>query len=927
MSSSRVNVPTNPKQRDRDVENKLRLYGIFEAFSNGKLPTNKQIDVALTSFLNHNKLKNPNNQLSSEGKKILQDFRTVVEEAKRLILLKNHDQALQEFIWHTTQLGQNGVSSAGTPNAPVSKDQANSDAQKSLEGIKTLGQLIITNGQFRKLLSDATLLLRDIAGDAASKAAGKVNPSQDELRQIDDPAPDHEWHDAPNFSRDNLKNQMREKMDRNKPISRDELRDVAGNATQAADPNNSRDPREAAQRAANAPNGASGVNGVEGLKTGINDLTNRMDANIPEDKKDKAREYRERTQNYLKSKMPEERRDQTIWRLKKMIIEIQGHRDYNEAVDTLINLAETYTGHGQNLANQSTSQVKNAHGDNHLKSAESSLKVLIERFANNTSADDLIDAINDIYTDADRDPELKEWFRNMNQFIRRCLQQQGYIMEPASTHEYNRLYDHGNFLLRNRYRDHTDRLVNEFQFMGEQFAADPDNKRFADAMDRLFKELGNDENGKPTFKKHLIKDITSVILPDIFESVRYVPIPRIEYSDRQFDAVVENLIIESDNLMPNMFEIENDAHFRFGRKTATSKKSQKVMVSASGIQCDLRDISYYVRRKQGFPSVTDLGIMDVFLGGEGFGFKLALSTADKTSRNRFFKVDACKVNVSHLNIKLKKSKHKMLFGLFKPLLLKVLKPVVVKALEQQIRSTFNDFDAFCYRIYQEEQRIENELKNNPNPENAQNIYNRYYQAFQKELGIRKEQAKAKTADKHANMAVTAEDSMFKDIKLPGGISTKATEFKQQARQGEKWQSDVFSIGSAAPTNRLPSPAQVTRKSPHAHRRRVKDRDTSSIGAHSRDSGYIPDGAPMYAGNTTYTHGNPVDNNTVYRDGGVYNKAANPVLLNAGGNGNGNGNAKYDRYTTVPIGTATGANAAPLGNTAHAMPNQNAYGIV
>ena len=47
--SSEVNTPVNPQVRDRDIENKLRLYGIYNAFANGKVPSNKQIDVALSS--------------------------------------------------------------------------------------------------------------------------------------------------------------------------------------------------------------------------------------------------------------------------------------------------------------------------------------------------------------------------------------------------------------------------------------------------------------------------------------------------------------------------------------------------------------------------------------------------------------------------------------------------------------------------------------------------------------------------------------------------------------------------------------------------------------------------------------------------------------------------------------------------------------
>jgi len=707
-----------------------------------------------------------------------------------------------------------------------------------------------------------------------------MNPSQDELDNIDAPAADHEWHDAPNFSRDNLKQQFREKVDRNKPVDRNDLRDVAGNMTQAADPNGSRDPRQTAQVAAQDQREGTntGVDVATGLRQGINDLQRRVDENTSEDQKQRGREYRDRTKNYFQEKMPKDRREQTIWRLKKMVVEIQSHQDYTEAINTLLHLAETYTGHGKNTTSQSVGGVKTARQDTNLHKAEHYLKVLVERFANNTSTDDLMGAINDIYRDADNDPELKNWFRSVNRYIRRCLQEEGYIMQPNSTREYNQLYEQGNYLLRNRYRDHTDRIVDEFRFMCDQFAVDSDNNRFAQALQKLFNDLGNDENGKPTFKKHLIKDVTQVVLPDIFESVRYVPMPRIEYSDRSLDAVVENLVLESDNLMPNVLEIGYDSHFRFGRKTEHSKRKQTVMVSASQIQCDLRDISYYVKRKQGFPSITDTGVCDVFLGGQGFSFKLQLSTANKHDRARFFKVDDAKVTVSHLNIKLKQSKHKALFSLLKPLLLKVLKPVIIKVLEKQIRQTFSDFDAFCYRVHQEEQKVEAELKANPDPENVHNIYARYYQAFQKEIIARKKKAEAKVADKHAKMAVTTEDSMFKDIKLPGGISTRASEYKNQARGGDRWQNDIFSIGSASLTTGIPKPPQATRKSPHAHRRTVK-------GTSSRDSGY--DGV---TGNGAGPFGN------THHTTGAYGSGVPPVTLNNPVHTNKAANETYDRHT-------------------------------
>lgn len=439
------------------------------------------------------------------------------------------------------------------------------------------------------------------------------------------------------------------------------------------------------------------------------------------------------------------------------------------------------------------------------------LKTLLERFANSTSADDLIDAVNAIYNDADKDPELKGWFRQINSYVRKCLNEQGFVMQDAATHEWNQLSDKGHFLLRDRYRDHTNRIIDEVKFIADQFDKDPQNKHFAESVNKLFLELGNDENGKPVFKKHLVKDLSQVIIPGIFESVRYVPVPRIEYTDPMIDAIVENLVIESDNLMPNSFEFSSDNYFRWGRKTVTNKNKNKVMVSVSGVQMDLKDVSYYVNRKQGFPKLKDTGVMDIHMGGTGFSFKIAMETADKSDGQHFFKINTVTVDIKSLNIKLKQSKHKTLFNIFKPLLFAIIRPAVGKVLEKLIRDQVHELDSKAYAIYTEAERAKNAAKNNP--EQAPNIYNRYVTAAQKKFTEGKQKAEEATAGKKANVAMTQHDSIFPDIKLPGGISTKATEYKNLAAKGDKWESPIFGIGSASETSPFPKVTPVSRK-PH-----------------------------------------------------------------------------------------------------------------
>lgn len=392
------------------------------------------------------------------------------------------------------------------------------------------------------------------------------------------------------------------------------------------------------------------------------------------------------------------------------------------------------------------------------------------------------------------------------------MQEEGYILDDASNEEWNRLYDHGNYLLRHKYRSHTDRIVDEIKFLADQFDQDPLNKSFAMSLNKLFTDLGNDENGKPVFKPHLVKDLTEVILPAMFESVAYIPVPRIEYSDHQVDAVIENLVLESDNFMPNMLEIASENYMRFGRKSVANKSKHSIDVKVAGIQMDLRDVSYYVKRKEGFPTLSDTGVANILLAGDGFTFRMKMSSADEKDVQKFFKIDKVDVDVKNLQIRLAKSNHKLLFNLFKPLMLKVLRPGLQKALGKAIKDQVNKLDGILWQVKQEADRALEAAREDP--EHIPNVYSRYVNAVQKQILLGKQKAEAVASDKKVNYAITKEESIFPHIHLPGGISSKATEYKELARKGDKWESPVFSIGTASKSNDIPSAPTITNK-PHA----------------------------------------------------------------------------------------------------------------
>lgn len=103
----------------------------------------------MNSVLQKHWLTHPSKRLSREGQELVGDLRDVIEKAKTLLLVKNEGNLLQDFIWQCQHIdgGSAGAPGSGT----VSTGEAKRDAEKTKDSLKDLGQLIISNGQFRKL--------------------------------------------------------------------------------------------------------------------------------------------------------------------------------------------------------------------------------------------------------------------------------------------------------------------------------------------------------------------------------------------------------------------------------------------------------------------------------------------------------------------------------------------------------------------------------------------------------------------------------------------------------------------------------------------------------------------------------------------------------------------------------------------------------
>lgn len=698
----------------------MRFYGVIQAFRAGKYPSNAQIDETLTYAINHSPLDET--KLSSDGKQLIQDFRDIIETSRLMVKKKNADELMQNFLFHTRHIDsethvQKLKDASGV--AP-SKEEAKNDGQAAAQHLRTLAKLIYTSSETRKLLKDISILARDVVADAAVKVAENTRPSEEALAQIDEAAPSEEWvgpdghkrtgrDKAPPTGLGEKADHLKDRAQNHISTAQSELgeasasahyhaKDAASHAQSTAAGHEHASDRHQAEatvkeaQSVGSDKAEAATGAATEQKNRLKEAYGNLIGKVPSEHKEKAHQIKHDSKNFLHEKFPRERRERFIYRLKKVTVEQQRHRDYQEAIEFFLSLAESYQGHAQGLSSSAASKGGEVLNDPAFKQAQKELRTLLERFANGASMKPIFQAIDQIYLDAHNDPELKEWFRTLNKYIRRVLQEPGYILKDACDQSGREINESGKKFWTSKYFDHRQKLFREIEKFFTSYADDPLNIRLGQNWKNFTKDLFLNAEGNLTLKAHLWEDITSVILPDFLKHIGYIPIPRIEYTDSQLDLVIENLTLEGQNLLPNTVELEMRNYFKLSayEKIANANK-HSFWISFSQVQADLRDVAFYVHKKTGFPKIRDSGLADVVISGNGVSGKVHVESSE--AKHRVFNVKEVKVKVDKLAFGIRDSKHNFLYSTLRPLAQSLVKKQIAKAIEDGIRSGLAQLDA------------------------------------------------------------------------------------------------------------------------------------------------------------------------------------------------------------------------------------------
>jgi len=844
-SKQGVTVAASGKELEADVQRKMKVWGVIEAFRDGRMPDNKQIDAALEYAQTHSPVDI--NKLSPEGKVIIDDSRDILETLRAIVYEKNSDELFQNALWTAVKTDVSHAKQSGV--VPVSKEDAKSDADTAAKHLRVLLTLFVTNAEVRKLAKDLGFVCRDIFATTASRAADKARPSQEQLDQVDREAPSKQWvgpdgktlgpndtpeiqmkgpdgsqvrynpKDAPGNAQvrdtdgnthsagglynkaQEKKEEARQQKEENKGEAKEQLKSHAQDVASNRNPNASASEQAQQMRGAaeskrdeasnRASNDSRTPNSTGEAKDQARDKANQLKEKIPEEHRQRIADTIDTQKQIVQDAFPEERREQFIYRLKKVVVELQEHKDYREAMTWLLDTFDNYKGHAEHVASKGTDAAGTVANHGGVQDATLRFRTLIERFANGQSLDGVYSALDDMYSDSKNDQELRQWWSHANDYIHRILLEPGFILEDDSDKEGRELQESGKRFFTDKYKGHQEHLFDEVQRFATAFAEDPLNQRLGDDVKRLTKDLLFNDEGNLSFKPQLWNDIRRYFLPEIISRVGYVPIPRAEYEDDKIAVVIENLILSGPNLFPNVIELESFNKVKFSPYENINKTldthHHRFRLGLSQIQCDIRDVAFAFKRTSGWPKISDHGLADVIISGKGISVDAEIESVEHR-RGDVFKVNHVKVDIDNMTWKIRDSKHDLMYKFLKSTCTAIIKKAIQAAVSVALRNALEEANSQLAQV--RNTAAEARRSNETNQKEAiQQLF-----AKKKQDAERKREA----AKEHTGTfrIVTDRDSKLNsDLTHDSKKSIAERLFKTEdlAHSGNEWRSPAFSL--------------------------------------------------------------------------------------------------------------------------------------
>ncbi|KZV88036.1 hypothetical protein EXIGLDRAFT_839540 [Exidia glandulosa HHB12029] len=635
--------------------------GLMAASSAGKLPSTKQAND-MAEWL----LKSPliqieqsaagsGGKLSEQGEAVARDVREIVQAYQAAAVQKNGDDILQDALFELTR------AQTDTPN----KDPAMQDGRELVGAAKLMLEVLL--GGSGELGGEMASFTRLTTADVAEAIEGQAGAAKDKLRQTED----------------EVQAGKRDALGRTQD-------DAHGEA----------DARQTFERRMDT------IKNVGGQTIGTG-----------QDVKGRSQDIKD---NLV------ERLDNATFRIAERA---QNDPDYRRSVDTIFSIYRKYLDRSidtaQDVKSRGDTDIEAQIADivqdptGRVQESLRKLRTLVERFAGGHSLNNLLIALSACAADIREDRDVRAWWDEYERFVRKSMDEPGYLRSEEREQRRRELYTRWDELKAvdtdagRKWAKDLERVQRESTAFGEAVKADGDMQRLKDAHVALGKHL---LGAAPTAGKALIgqagwvwADVAEVLIPRLFSILKEIPLPRTEFVDPDTEFVLENMSLQSLQVLPGHVKISHTTNVEIDApKTGETERdtSTKTRIQFTGLQITLKEVAFWYHDKGKLPVDTVTGLLDVKIPEKGVDMDVTLGllptasgSAERRKRGGFHNIESVKASLDDVTVAIRESNHQIMISMFKPVFRTALVKAVRQSLENYMRVALEALDGMAYDVH------------------------------------------------------------------------------------------------------------------------------------------------------------------------------------------------------------------------------------
>ena len=388
----------------------------------------------------------------------------------------------------------------------------------------------------------------------------------------------------------------------------------------------------------------------------------------------------------LASPLPPDQSYRIMDRLRAILSEIRSEPDLVEAMGMLFG-AIADLGRVPSGAGERREMVLGIlQDDSNKRDMMIEIASLIEAFSGGQNVSDLIDVIDEFQIAVMEDYVLRDYLNDLTMWLQRSLDPSSAYLEsgdflPKSVD----LLQNGRLILGERYPQQINRLLNTANAVFEGFKSNQLLNAFRDAAFAFYRDLLIDpQTNKFTIKASLLHDIRTVYLPVLMRTVRYVPLPIIEFSDANYDFALENVVLAAENIIPSMieFKVENQVQVSPLPSLPNAYFLNIITLDILQIQADIRNVEFAYRKKT-FPRVRDSGLVDILLGGNGLSIHIKVAYDPNLAHTTLVPMEI-DCSIDNLIITPHETSRDAMYKIMAPAVVAAIKKRICRSLEENI---------------------------------------------------------------------------------------------------------------------------------------------------------------------------------------------------------------------------------------------------